>query len=118
MPNQTTSSEYLHSVVQLSSGMGDCSSPVGRLSPTDRLKQALLSKDKFQELFIDLSELAINTYRRMGYYRSSALVSKNMAQFYLDSNQNEKALSCLTNFIDVLGTFFTLYILRLGVKVF
>lgn len=61
-------SEQLHLVVMLSAGMGD-SEPNNQQSPTDRLKEALCSKNSFQQYYLELAELAMGTYKHIGRLR-------------------------------------------------
>lgn len=63
------SSEQLHLVVMLSSGMGDSEPNNQQPTPTDRLKEALCSKNSFQQYYLELAELAMGTYKHIGRLR-------------------------------------------------
>ena len=52
MPGGNPTSEQLHIVVGLSAGMGDNPGLDGTPSPTDRLKEALCSKDAFNKNYL------------------------------------------------------------------
>lgn len=78
MPGCETTSQQLHTVVLLSAGIGD--------SPTNsaiyKLKQALSSKDVFKKQYLELSELAMGTYKHIGRARSAWLIGQDLSRFY------------------------------------
>lgn len=77
LPSQPApTSEQLHAVVQLSAGMGD------RPGPTDRLREALRSRDSFRQHYLELCELALGTYKHVGRARSARLVGRELAEFH------------------------------------
>ncbi|XP_075227904.1 SIDL trafficking protein particle complex subunit 10 [Lycorma delicatula] len=83
MPGCETTSEQLHTVVLLSAGIGDAPAthPTAP-SPTDHLKEALSSKEAFKKQYLELSELAMGTYKHIGRTRSAHLIGKDLSAFY------------------------------------
>lgn len=92
-------SEQLHSAVGLSAGMGD---PLSASSPTDKLKEALCSQEAFNRHYLELSELAMGTYKHVGRLRSARLVGRELASFYKLLGETQKAAAFLS---DALKTF-------------
>ncbi|XP_037079407.1 trafficking protein particle complex subunit 10-like [Pollicipes pollicipes] len=90
LPGERSSSAQLHLMVTLSAGMGD--SPAA-----DKLKDALSSHDAFQNCYLELSELAMGTYKHMGRLRSARLVGRQLATFHLRLGQAAHAASLLTD---------------------
>ncbi|XP_059611982.1 trafficking protein particle complex subunit 10 [Phlebotomus argentipes] len=122
LPGCIPSSEQLHTVVLLSAGIGDTeeeeiskdvqSSPNSsrdrkshspsrqpKKPPTDKLKEALGSNEAFQKLYLELSELAISTYKHISRLRSARLVGLDLGNFYCTLNEPNKAVIF---FIDLL----------------
>ncbi|KAK6641251.1 hypothetical protein RUM44_012960 [Polyplax serrata] len=95
-PCMKPTSEQLHTVVGLSSGMGDSCSSDPQRTPVDRLKEALSSKDAYNNYFLELSELSISTFKHIGRMRSARLVGADLAKFYLALGQPDKAITFLT----------------------
>lgn len=120
LPGFTPTSEQLHIVVQLSAGMGDSYEETDRAliidnktsemlleqqrsaspnhrkskkSATDRLKEALGSNQAFQKLYLELSELAISTYKHVSRLRSARLVGLDLGNFYCNLNEPNKAVN-------------------------
>jgi hypothetical protein len=89
-------SDQLHFVVELSSGIRD------KTGPVERLKEALSSKIAFQKYYLELSESAISTYKHIGRIRSARMVGLELAKFYSELGQVQKALTFL---VDGLKTF-------------
>ena len=95
LPSCEPSSQQLHFVVELSSGIRD-SSPaasvqaVANINPVDRLKEALSSKAAFQKYYLELSESAISTFKHIGRIRSARMVGIELAKFYLELGQVSK----------------------------
>jgi len=52
MPGNEPTSEQLHIVVGLSAGVGDSHGNVKELTPTDKLKEALSSKEAFRKHYL------------------------------------------------------------------
>ncbi len=107
MPDTEPTSEQLHRVVELSSGIRDDSgggrpdstssepgtpatveTVLGRRAdrkkgPAAKLREALSSKEAFQKYYLELSELAISTYKHIGRIRSARCIGIELAKFYL-----------------------------------
>lgn len=98
MPGSDPSSEQLHTVVYLIAGMGDTEMQLeGKLTPTDKLKGALSSKDMFKRQYLEHAELAMGTYKHVGRIRSARFIGKELARFYGDLGENQKAVAFLTD---------------------
>ena len=100
MPNQTPSSSQLHLVVSLFGGMEEeryNKLKDGEKNPVERLKEALSSKESFEKNYLEMSELAISTYKHIGRIRSARLIGKDMAAFYLQLGQTQKAAAFLAD---------------------
>ncbi|XP_039289601.1 trafficking protein particle complex subunit 10 [Nilaparvata lugens] len=83
MPGCEPSSSQLHTVVLLSAGIGDTpATHPAAPSPTDHLKQALSSKDAFRKQYLELSELAMGTYKHIGRTRSANLIGRELSAFH------------------------------------
>uniref|UniRef100_A0A1Q3F869 Putative transmembrane protein n=1 Tax=Culex tarsalis TaxID=7177 RepID=A0A1Q3F869_CULTA len=123
LPGFTPTSEQLHTVVHLSAGMGDTvpepetlpevdtsdkkpHSPVRnrKKSATDSLKQALGSNAAFTKLYLELSELAISTYKHVSRLRSARLVGLDLGNFYITLNEPQKAVVFFTDLLRELKT--------------
>eukprot|EP00094_Tigriopus_californicus_P010596 TCALIF_10222-PA protein Name:"Similar to TRAPPC10 Trafficking protein particle complex subunit 10 (Homo sapiens)" AED:0.34 eAED:0.37 QI:23/0/0/0.54/1/0.90/11/0/941 len=105
MPNMEPSSKQIHRVVELSSGIRDdhyvSVDRKGR-NPIEKLKEALSSKQAFQKYYLELSELAISTYKQIGRIRSARYIGIDLAKFYLLLEQIPQATTFL---LDALKTF-------------
>lgn len=105
MPNMEPSSKQIHRVVELSSGIRDdhyvSVDRKGR-NPIEKLKEALSSKQAFQKYYLELSELAISTYKHIGRIRSARYIGIDLAKFYLLLEQIPQATTFL---LDALKTF-------------
>lgn len=120
LPGFTPTSDQLHMVVQLSAGIGDSvldeeavlverpieshkssHSPNRKPKPcaTERLKEALGSNQAFTKLFLELSELAISTYKHVSRLRSARLVGLDLGNFYCSLNQPQKAVVFFTDLL-------------------
>lgn len=121
LPGFTPTSEQLHMVVQLSAGIGDTlldeeavlkdmprekqdkrdRSPnrATKKPPTERLKEALGSNQMFQKLYLELSELAISTYKHVSYLRSARLAGLDLGNFYCTLNESQKAVVFFTDLL-------------------
>ncbi|EDS30577.1 transmembrane protein 1/tmem1b [Culex quinquefasciatus] len=124
LPGFTPTSEQLHTVVHLSAGMGDTvpeqentlevdtkekakpHSPVRKpkKSATDSLKEALGSNQAFTKLYLELSELAISTYKHVSRLRSARLVGLDLGNFYITLNEPQKAVVFFTDLLRELKT--------------
>lgn len=97
MPGHEPSSEQLHTVVLLSAGMGDSPPNGTQPSPTDKLKEALSSKEAFRKHYLELAELAMGTYKHIGRIRSARLIGQDLAAFYLSLGEPHKAVVFLSD---------------------
>lgn len=125
LPGFTPTSQQLHIVVQLSAGMGDSVEETDRAliidnktselkleqqqqrsvspnrkpkkSATERLKEALGSNQLFQKLYLELSELAISTYKHVSRLRSARLVGLDLGNFYCNLSEPNKAVTFFTD---------------------
>ncbi|XP_055546416.1 trafficking protein particle complex subunit 10 [Wyeomyia smithii] len=125
LPGCTPSSEQLHTVVHLSAGIGDSipeqHSPLleaesteakrshsparkPRKSAKDSLKEALGSNQAFTKLYLELSELAISTYKHVSRLRSARLVGLDLGSFYITLNEPHKAVVFFTDLLRELKT--------------
>lgn len=102
LPGYTPTSEQLHIVVGLSAGMGDNPGTPISPSPTDKLKEALCSKDVFNKTYLEMAEQAMGTYKHVGRIRSARLVGREVASFYMMLGETQKAAAFLS---DALRTF-------------
>ncbi|XP_011300007.1 trafficking protein particle complex subunit 10 isoform X2 [Fopius arisanus] len=103
MPGSEPTSQQLHTVVYLIAGMGDsCDQGKGKISPIDRLKGALSSKEVFRRQYLEHTELAMGTYKHVGRIRSARFIGKELAKFYGDLGENQKAVAFL---LDALNTY-------------
>ncbi|KAH8332437.1 hypothetical protein KR074_003361, partial [Drosophila pseudoananassae] len=117
LPGCTPTSEQLHIVVQLSSGIGDAppeqqqflqATPQLRerspnrkpkKSAAQQLKEALGSNQAFQKLYLELAELAISTYKHVARLRSARLVGLDLGKFYCALNEPHKAVGFFTDLL-------------------
>lgn len=123
LPGFTPTSEQLHIVVQLSAGMGDNFEETDRAliidnktseamleqqrsvspnrkakkSATERLREALGSNQSFEKLYLELSELAISTYKHVSRLRSARLVGLDLGNFYCNLSEPNKAVTFFTD---------------------
>lgn len=67
------------------------------LSPQARLRDALSSTENFSRQFVEISELTIGTYRRIGRKRQALFVGRELANFYITVGEYEKALPFLVD---------------------
>ena len=127
LPKSNPTSEQIHLVVQLISGINDDyehtieilgkkrsnlvsvqsndREPILKsklVNPAEKLKEALSSKAAFQKCYLELSESAISTYKHIGRLRSARMVGLDLANFYLDLGQVQMAATLLA---DALKTF-------------
>lgn len=122
LPNFTPTSEQLHIVVQLSSAIGDnperdvkeqkeleikrSHSPSRKIPKPgcEKLREALGSNDGFRKLYLELSELAISTYKHVSRLRSARLVGLDLGNFYCALNEPHKAIVFFTDLLRELKT--------------
>lgn len=117
LPSCSATSAQLHTVVQLSAGVGDYpieekellemerqrreSSPGRRITktPPEHLKEALSSIDAFQKLYLELAELAISTYKHISRLRFARLVGLDLGLFYCSLNEPHKAVGFFSDLL-------------------
>ena len=122
LPNFTPTSEQLHIVVQLSSAIGESPerdaseqreleirrdrSPSRKIPKPGctKLREALGSNDGFKKLYLELSELAISTYKHVSRLRSARLVGLDLGNFYCALNEPQKAIVFFTDLLRELKT--------------
>ncbi|KAL3882131.1 hypothetical protein ACJMK2_028502 [Sinanodonta woodiana] len=101
MPNQTEqpSSEQLGRVIDLTSGMGieEIDSAATQPRPRDKLREALSSRESFQKIYLELSELTMGTFKHIGRFRSARLLGKDLAHFYMQLGEPQKAENFLVD---------------------
>ena len=98
MPGSEPTSEQLHTVVYLIAGIGDSEPQVtGKPTPIDKLKEALSSKEAFKRQYLEHAELAMGTYKHIGRIRSARLIGKDLAHFYSELGENQKAVAFLSD---------------------
>ncbi|XP_066949278.1 trafficking protein particle complex subunit 10 [Macrobrachium rosenbergii] len=105
MPGSEAKSTQLHTVISLVYGMGNdphshdepSDDPSAHDTPMTRLKDALSSPEAFKKHFLDLSEVAISTYKHIGRIRSARLIGKDLATFYMAQGEPQKAATFLTD---------------------
>lgn len=104
MPGSATSSAQLHTVISLVCGMGNdphSHEEPPRESPMTRLKDSLSSPQAFKKHFLELSEVAISTYKHIGRIRSARLIGRDLASFYMAQGEPQKAATFLTDQLTV-----------------
>lgn len=126
LPGQQPTSAQLHAVVQLSAGIGDDEDDAGvaslaaltlvertrdrspargrRAPATERLREALGSGEAFTKLYLELSELAISTYKHVAQLRSARLVGLDLGRFYCALGQPQKAVVFFADLVRELKT--------------
>lgn len=105
MPGSNTKSTQLHTVISLVYGMGNDphthdkpqDDPTTQETPMTRLKDSLSSPQAFTKHFLELSEVAISTYKHIGRIRSARLIGKDLATFYMAQGEPQKAATFLTD---------------------
>uniref|UniRef100_A0A1B6CSP2 Uncharacterized protein n=2 Tax=Clastoptera arizonana TaxID=38151 RepID=A0A1B6CSP2_9HEMI len=78
MPENETTSEQLHTVVILSAGIGDAQASTA----VENLKQSLSSKEAFKKQYLELSELAMGTYKHINRHRCAHQIGRELSVFY------------------------------------
>lgn len=105
MPGSTTDSAQLHTVISLVYGMGNDphahdkpqDNVLSQGTPMTRLKDSLSSPQAFKKHFLDLSEVAISTYKHIGRIRSARLIGRDLATFYMAQGEPQKAATFLSD---------------------
>lgn len=102
MPTMEATSEQLHLVMILTSGMRD--GPHDDENPADRqlrLREALSSKESFLSNYLEISELTMGTFKHIGRIRLARLIGKDLAPLYFSIGQHEKAASFLNDMLQI-----------------
>ncbi|XP_069745228.1 trafficking protein particle complex subunit 10 isoform X2 [Narcine bancroftii] len=86
-------SEDLNRTVDVLAGLGaerpeTANSPQ---SPYKTLNEALSSVEAFEKHYLDLSDAAIDMFKTIGRFRSAQLLGKDLADFYMQKGEPEKA---------------------------
>ena len=99
LPGLTPTSEQLHLMVNLTSGMQEdmyLASAGQQRNPLERLKDSLSSNKAFQKNYLEMCEIAISSYKHIGRIRSARLIGRDLAAFYLELGEVQAAASFLT----------------------
>lgn len=119
LQSRAPSSEQLHLVVQLLGGLLDAPDPeppptsllsrTGRDSPAvaagggsprfvparQRLLSALSSQRSYEEYYLEVTELTMGTFKHIGHPRTARVLGNQLAAFYLQRRETQKAESLL-----------------------
>lgn len=108
LPNQSPTSEQIHQFLLLTAGL-DTEVDQGKASPrsvrkakrtaVEQLKEALSSNKAFQKLYLELSELAISTFKHVSRLRFARLVGYDLGDFYTSLNELQKAVIFYTDIL-------------------
>lgn len=60
-------------------------------SPSERLKEALSYRDKFQSLYLELTDSAIKIFKNIGRARAAKVLGMDLAQFYFSRGEVARA---------------------------
>ncbi|KAI0210479.1 Trafficking protein particle complex subunit 10 [Lamellibrachia satsuma] len=89
LPDILTQSCHLELVVELMCGLSD--EREGQSEPLHKLKEALSSKTAFRKHYLELSELAMGTFKHIGRIRCARMIGKDLADFYMKVGQPQHA---------------------------
>uniref|UniRef100_UPI00358F56F4 trafficking protein particle complex subunit 10 isoform X2 n=1 Tax=Myxine glutinosa TaxID=7769 RepID=UPI00358F56F4 len=97
-------SEELNRTVDLLAGLSNNDTEmVNNLNnPSKRLREALSSTEAFEKHYLELSEVAMGTYKHIGRLRSARLIGKELADFHMRKCEPRKAEGYL---LDALKTY-------------
>ncbi|XP_014279644.1 trafficking protein particle complex subunit 10 [Halyomorpha halys] len=90
MPGQVPSSEQLHLAVEIFSGLGEANT-----KPVEKLKRALSNHQEFYKMYLELSELAMGTYKHIGRVRCARSLGQDLSDFYRVLGDDQTAASFL-----------------------
>lgn len=100
LPGGSIKSSQLHYVVTLSSGISDYQDDsTARPTPVDQLKEALSSKEAFNKHYLELSELAMGTFKHCGRLRSARLIGRDLSKFYIQLGQPQQSVNFLIDLL-------------------
>ena len=100
LPGLAQASHQLHLVVTLTTGLQEdryLARPGKERNPLERLKEALGSPEAFATAFLEMSELAISSYKHVGRIRSARLVGRDLAAHYMALGEVGKAAAFLAD---------------------
>ncbi|XP_033120524.1 trafficking protein particle complex subunit 10-like [Anneissia japonica] len=102
MPDTEPTSEQLNMVVELLSGMGHLQPLQSKkYNSQQKLREALSSKEAFQKTYLELSEIAMGTFKHIGRQRSAKMMGKHLASFYMKRGEAAKAEGFLSDALKV-----------------
>ncbi|XP_033635509.1 trafficking protein particle complex subunit 10-like [Asterias rubens] len=102
MPDAQPDSDQLHLVVGLLGGMGQTQeASIRENSPNQKLREALSSSESFQKHYLELSELAMGTFKHIKRMRSARLIGKDLATFYMKKGELTKAETFLIDAVRI-----------------
>ncbi|XP_025097786.1 LOW QUALITY PROTEIN: trafficking protein particle complex subunit 10-like [Pomacea canaliculata] len=100
MPGITPSSKQLSHLVDLMAGMiSDDVESVAKVRPVDKLREALSSSESFKKHYLETCELAMGTYKHISRFRSSRMIGRDLAHFYMKAGEPAKAEAFLCDAI-------------------
>ncbi|KAK7503040.1 hypothetical protein BaRGS_00005666 [Batillaria attramentaria] len=85
MPGTTPTSQQLSQVVDLKAGM------VYSADHVDKLQEALSSPSAFKKHYLEMCELAMGTFKHISRFRSSRMIGRELASFYMKISEAQKA---------------------------
>ncbi|XP_022100695.1 trafficking protein particle complex subunit 10-like [Acanthaster planci] len=102
LPDSISNSDQLHLVVGLLGGMGQTQeASIIENSPNQKLREALSSSEAFQKHYLELSELAMGTFKHIKRMRSARLIGKDLATFYMKKGEWTKAETFLIDAVRI-----------------
>ncbi|PVD28442.1 hypothetical protein C0Q70_11030 [Pomacea canaliculata] len=99
MPGITPSSKQLSHLVDLMAGMISDDESVAKVRPVDKLREALSSSESFKKHYLETCELAMGTYKHISRFRSSRMIGRDLAHFYMKAGEPAKAEAFLCDAI-------------------
>ncbi|CAG7734427.1 unnamed protein product, partial [Allacma fusca] len=118
LPKSQPKSDHLHKVISLAAGLTCVDVPfevtkvtvngktenqllsndeTSTETPISKLKNALSSKEQFEQHYLELCELAMGTYKHIGRIRSARKVGLSLASYYIECEEYFKAIGFLTD---------------------
>lgn len=93
MPGMIPTSEQLNRVLDLKSGMvlSPDQTSASDVNPVDKLQEALSSPGAFKKHYLEMCELAMGTYKHISRFRSSRMIGRELAAFYMSIGEAQKA---------------------------
>ncbi|KAL8586604.1 hypothetical protein ACOMHN_040112 [Nucella lapillus] len=64
---------------------------VGKVRPVDKLHEALSTPSAFKKHYLEMCELAMGTYKHISRFRSSRKIGRELASFYMNIGEPQKA---------------------------